>query len=67
MGIGGEDGSPFIISHPLAQEMRESLKIGAYFGDIMKDIDTLLKQKGVKYLCKNVGGFGSVKLYIITK
>jgi ubiquinone/menaquinone biosynthesis C-methylase UbiE len=43
------------------------VKIGEYFGDIIKDIDTLLKQKGVKYLCKNVGGFGSVKLYIITK
>lgn len=43
------------------------VKIGEYFGDIIKNIEQMLKQKGLHYICKNVGGFGSVKLYIITK
>ena len=43
------------------------VKIGEYFGDIIKNIEQMLKQNGLNYMCKNVGGFGSVKLYIITK
>jgi ubiquinone/menaquinone biosynthesis C-methylase UbiE len=43
------------------------VKIGEWAGDIIKNIENMLKQKGLNYICKNVGGFGSVKLYIITK
>jgi ubiquinone/menaquinone biosynthesis C-methylase UbiE len=43
------------------------VKISERFGDIIKNIESMLKQKGLNYLYKNIGGFGSVKLYVITK
>jgi ubiquinone/menaquinone biosynthesis C-methylase UbiE len=43
------------------------VKIGECFGDIIKNIESMLKQRGLHYLCKNIGGFGSVRLYVITK
>jgi ubiquinone/menaquinone biosynthesis C-methylase UbiE len=43
------------------------VKIGECFGDIIKNIEQMLKEKRLNYNCKNVGGFGSVKLFIITK
>jgi ubiquinone/menaquinone biosynthesis C-methylase UbiE len=36
-------------------------------GDIIKDIKNLLEQKKLQYIYENIGGFGSVKLYVITK
>lgn len=43
------------------------VKIGECAGDIIKNIESMLKQQGVHYSCKTIGGFGSVKLYVITK
>lgn len=43
------------------------VKIGECAGDIIKNIEGMLKQKGLNYMYKNIGGFGSVKLYVITK
>ena len=43
------------------------VKMAERSGDIIKDIKNLLEQKKLHYICKNIGGFGSVKLYIITK
>jgi ubiquinone/menaquinone biosynthesis C-methylase UbiE len=43
------------------------VKIGAWAGDIIKDIEHLLKHQGVQYRCQTIGGFGSIKLYVMTK
>jgi ubiquinone/menaquinone biosynthesis C-methylase UbiE len=43
------------------------VKIGEWAGDIIKDIEGMLKQMRVTYLVKTIGGFGSVSLYVITK
>jgi ubiquinone/menaquinone biosynthesis C-methylase UbiE len=43
------------------------VKIGEWAGDIIKDIEGMLKQMRVTYLVKTIGGFGSVRLYVITK
>jgi ubiquinone/menaquinone biosynthesis C-methylase UbiE len=43
------------------------VKLSERGGDIMKDIKNLLEQKKLQYICKNIGGFGSVQLYVITK
>jgi ubiquinone/menaquinone biosynthesis C-methylase UbiE len=43
------------------------VKIGECAGDIIKNIENMLKQRGLQYMHKNIGGFGSVGLYVITK
>lgn len=43
------------------------VKIGECAGDIIKNIEQMLKARELHYICKTVGGFGSVKLYVITK
>ena len=36
-------------------------------GDIMKDISALIEETGAAYERKIIGGFGSVKLFIIRR
>jgi ubiquinone/menaquinone biosynthesis C-methylase UbiE len=43
------------------------VKMTEWSGDIIKDIKNLLEQKKLQYICENIGGFGSIKLYVITK
>ncbi len=43
------------------------VKIGEWAGDIIKNIEQMLKQRELQYMYKTVGGFGSVGLYVITK
>jgi ubiquinone/menaquinone biosynthesis C-methylase UbiE len=43
------------------------IKFSEWAGDIIKDIEGMLKQMRVTYLVKTIGGFGSVSLYVITK
>ena len=43
------------------------VKIGEWSGDIIKNIEQMLQQQELQYSCKTVGGFGSVRLYVITK
>ena len=40
---------------------------GAQFGDIIKDINSLLMKDGFKYQDISIGGFGSVHLFIAEK
>jgi len=43
------------------------VKIGEKYGDVMKDIKTYLQKSELAYREINVGGFGSVYLYICSK
>lgn len=37
------------------------------FGDIIRDMDTIFKDGGFQYLDKEIGGWGSIHLYVATK
>ena len=37
------------------------------FGDIVRDMDTIFKDGGFQYLDKEIGGWGSIHLYVATK
>jgi len=43
------------------------VKIGEKYGDVMKDIKTYLQKGGLSYKEINVGGFGSVYLFVCSK
>ena len=43
------------------------VKIGEKYGDVMKDIKAYLKRSGLTYREINVGGFGSVYLFVCSK
>ena len=43
------------------------VKIGEKYGDIMKDLKTYLKKSDLTYREINVGGFGSVYLFVCSK
>ena len=36
-------------------------------GDLIRDMDTLLREAGFDYRKEAVGGFGSIQLYVATK
>ncbi|NIQ37356.1 MAG: methyltransferase domain-containing protein [Proteobacteria bacterium] len=42
-------------------------RMWAFFGDIIRDMKTLLEQFGFEYTDEEIGGFGSVHLYVATK
>lgn len=43
------------------------VKIGEMYGDVIKDLKTYLEKSDLKYREINVGGFGSVYLFVCTK
>jgi len=43
------------------------VKIGEKYGDVMKNIKAYLKRSGLTYREINVGGFGSVYLFVCSK
>lgn len=43
------------------------VKVGAWIGDIIRDIDALLDRREVVYTCETIGGCGSVKRWVVTK
>lgn len=43
------------------------VKVGAWIGDIIRDIGALLERREASYTCEAIGGFGSVKRWVVTK
>lgn len=43
------------------------VKVGAWIGDIIRDIGALLERADVPYTCETIGGCGSVKRWVVTK
>lgn len=43
------------------------VKVGAWIGDIIRDIGALLERRAVAYTCETIGGCGSVKCWVVTK
>ncbi len=45
----------------------QTTRLWASLGDIIRDMDALFKQTGFQFTDDEVGGFGSIHLYIATK
>ena len=45
----------------------QSTRLWATLGDIIRDMDALFEQAGLRFTEEEIGGFGSVHLYIATK
>lgn len=43
------------------------VKVGAWIGDIIRDIGALLERRDLSYGCEAIGGCGSVKRWVVTK
>lgn len=43
------------------------VKVGAWIGDIIRDIGQLLERRQLTYTCEAIGGCGSVKRWVVTK
>lgn len=46
---------------------RRATRLWAGFGDIIRDMESLFQKTGFQFTAEEVGGFGSVHLYIATK
>ena len=40
------------------------VKIGESYGDVIRNLETCIEKSGLKYKEMNVGGFGSVYLFV---